>query len=103
MKRILNMVSLLVTAVCLMPITESKRATAATKPSPAAVVLQCSLAAEFGRTAVLAVDGTSGSPTIATGSSCAAAVLLLVTNGFTIEGVHTFSGYAIFYTMVRTT
>jgi hypothetical protein len=102
MKSIFKVVLLLVAAVCLTHITEPKRAMAATKPQPAVVILQCGLG-EGGSTTVLAVDGTSASPVIQKGGSCAAAVLLLITDGFTLEGVHTFTGYSIFYTMVRTT
>jgi hypothetical protein len=103
MKRIFKVVLLLVAVVCLTHVTEPKRAMAAAKPQPAVVILQCGIGGEGGLTTVLVVDGTSASPVIQTGGSCAAAVLLLITDGFTLEGVHTFTGYSIFYTMVRTT
>jgi hypothetical protein len=110
MKRIFfTVVSLSVAAVCLAQIAEPKCAMAATKQPPAVVILQCN---SFGGvqppTVVTAVDGTINSPSINTGGSCAAALLQLVSAGFTLEGVvfaNPFgpNGQTLVYTMVRTT
>jgi len=104
MKRIFfSVVSLFVTAVCLAQIAEPKHAMAATRQPQAVVILQCEVVAGSPPTVVIAVDGSINSPAINTGGSCAAALLLLVSDGFALQGVQLWPGYALVYTMVRTT
>jgi hypothetical protein len=105
MKRIaFTVVSLLfVVAVCLSQFAEPKRAMAAAKP-PAVVVLQCIIVNQGSPpTVVYAVDGSVNSPVINAGGSCAAALLTLVTDGFTVQGTQLWSPEVLVYTMVRTT
>jgi hypothetical protein len=108
MKRIFFIVSLFV-VVCLAQIAEPKHATAATTKQPEAVIiLQCQISGSTPATVVFAVDGSLHSPSINTGGSCAEALLELVTDGFTLEGVQILQlngvpGSVLVYTMVRTT
>jgi hypothetical protein len=71
------------------------------------VILQCQ-GGSNPATYVVAVDASINSPSINTGGSCAAALLQLVSAGFTLEAVvfapvFGLNAQILVYTMVRTT
>jgi hypothetical protein len=98
------LVSLFVFVLCL--IAEPKNVMAATPtptPTPPAVVLlwcNAVLGADINST-VAQVDASINSPPIMTGGSCAAALQLLLSQGFKVGKVTGTFPYTLLYTMVR--